>query len=67
MTTEVLCEGLIRHLETSGHELFEKNFVRDGEILCSVFAIVGPNAEELTGMVREWAHSKGLKQQSEPA
>jgi len=61
VTTDELCEGLIRHLETIGEETLEKNFTRDGEILCSVFAIVGPNAEEMTGLFREWMASKGYQ------
>ena len=61
MTTEELCEGLVRHLETTGEELFEKNYYKDDRILCSVFVIVGDNAEELTGLVREWAQKRGFK------
>lgn len=65
-TTEYLCEHLIKQLEVADQEMFEKNFHRnaDGKILCSVFAIVGPLAEELTGMVREWANTKGMKRTS---
>lgn len=55
-----LCEGLVRHLETTGEELFEKNYVKDGRILCTVFCIIGPNAEEMTALVREWAHTSGF-------
>lgn len=62
MTSEELCEGLVRHLETMGEEMFEKNFIgSNGEIQCSVFCIVGPNAAEMTALVREWAHDNGFK------
>ncbi len=62
MTTEELCEELLRHLETSGEEMFEKNFLRpDGEIAATIFCIVGPNSTELTALVREWAHNSGFK------
>jgi hypothetical protein len=61
LTTEKACEFLVRHLELLGEEMFEKNFVKDGRILCSVFCIIGPNAEELTGLIREWASTSGFK------
>ncbi len=64
MSTEQLCEGLIRHLEIQGEEVFEKNFIKDDKITCSVFAIVGDNAEEMTGLFREWMASKGFKRHS---
>jgi hypothetical protein len=62
LTTTELCEGLIRHLETAGGETLEKNYIlKNGSIHASVFVIVGENAEEMTGLVREWFASKGLK------
>jgi len=61
LTSEELCEGLVRHVETSGHEIFEKNFVKDGKIICTVLCIVGENAEEMTALVREWATNNGFK------
>lgn len=64
ITTEQACESLARNLETVGEEMFEKNFVRNDEILCSVFCIIGPNAQELTALIREWATSKRMKRTS---
>lgn len=54
------CEALVRHLEVCGEELLEKNFIQNDQITCSIFVILGPNTEELTGLVREWCLSKGL-------
>jgi hypothetical protein len=53
MTTTQACELLVRETEMSGAESFEKNFVRDGKTLCSVFVLVGPHTEEITAMIRE--------------
>ncbi len=62
MTTLDICEALARHLEHTGEEMFEKNFIKaDGKIHCSVFAVIGPNAEEFTALVREWATKSGFK------
>lgn len=61
MTSEELCEALVRHLEIEGEEVFEKNFVKNGKITCSVFCIIGENAEEMTALVREWLASSGFK------
>ena len=41
--------------------MFEKNYIRNGEIHATVLGIIGPNAEELTGLIREWAMAKELK------
>lgn len=60
MTSDELCEGLVRHLETTGEEMLEKNFTKDGRVLCSVFVIIGDNAEEMTALIREWAHKAGF-------
>lgn len=60
--TEIHCEALMRHLLTVGHELLERNHYINGEIHCSIFIIVGEHAEEMTALVREWAHTKGIKQ-----
>jgi hypothetical protein len=64
VTTEEVCEALTRHLEESGEELFEKNFIKNGEILVSIFAIIGPNAPEMTALFREWAMGSGFKRHS---
>lgn len=61
MTTLVICEALIRHLETNSQEMFEKNYILHDKIHASVFAIIGPHAEEMTALFREWATAKGFK------
>ena len=61
MDTTQICEALIRHMEIEGCEMFEKNYIRNGEIHATVLGIIGPNAEELTGLIREWAMAKELK------
>ena len=60
-----LCQGLLDHLDATGEEMFEKNLILpDGSIAASVFVIIGDNAEELTGLVREWASKNGMKRRS---
>lgn len=65
VTTEQVCESLTHHLEVVGEEVFEKNFHRksDGTIIASVFCVVGPMAEELTGHVREWLNQNMKRKQ----
>lgn len=63
LTTEKACEFLIRTTEINGSESFEKNFVKDDKILCSVFVFVGPHAEEITAMIREQLHHYGYHNQ----
>jgi hypothetical protein len=60
LSTEECCEFLIRRLETVGEEFFEKNYIQNNEIKASVFAVVGPNSEVVTGMLREWLHQNGF-------
>jgi hypothetical protein len=43
-TSEEICEALVRHLETNGLECFEKNFIKGGKIVCTVWCVIGPNA-----------------------
>lgn len=64
MTTEEACEFLVREIEANGAESFEKNFIRNGEIICSVFVFVGPHANEITGMIREHLHHYGFHRDS---
>lgn len=63
-TTEGACEFLARHLESTGEEMLEKNFIKEGEILVSVFCVIGPSAGEMTALIREWASAKGMKRTS---
>lgn len=61
-TPEEICEALVRHVEVSGSEVFEKNFVKDGRILCTVFCIIGDNAQPFTKSVRDWLDSNGFRE-----
>jgi hypothetical protein len=60
MDSEEICEALVRHVEASGSEVFEKNFVKDDKILCTVWCVVGPNAERFCEMVRLWLELEGF-------
>jgi hypothetical protein len=59
--TEALCEAPTRHTEIQGAELFEKNYIKNGKVLATVFCVVGKHAEELTALVREWMTKEGFK------
>jgi hypothetical protein len=63
-TSEEICEALIRYIETTGADVFNKNFVRgkDGKILCTVWAVVGPEAAEFYRLVQEWVKTKEFTQ-----
>lgn len=60
MTSKEICEALVRHVETSGSEVFEKNFVEDGRIICSVWCIIGENAEDFNTANRKWLDDNGF-------
>lgn len=53
-TTEEICEALVRHLEITGSEVFEKFFVKNSRVICAVWCIIGPNAEPMREVVQEW-------------
>lgn len=59
-TSEEICEALVRHVEASGSEVFEKNFVKDGETICTVWCMVGPNAQDFRNMARLWLDENGF-------
>lgn len=59
--SEEICEALVRHVEVSGSEVFEKNFVKGDKILCSVWCIIGENAEAFMLAIREWLKQQGFK------
>ncbi len=61
-TTEEICEALVRHVETTGSEVFNKNFEKNGEAICSVWCIIGDNAEEFRAMIVKWLEKKGFKE-----
>lgn len=60
-TSEEICEALVRHVEVSGSECFEKNFVQRGRIVCTVWCILGENAQPFAEMVRRWLGDHGFK------
>lgn len=60
-TSEEICEALVRHVEVSGMEVFEKSFVKDGKVLCSVWCVVGPNAGEFQRAIESWLEDNGFK------
>lgn len=65
-TTVEVSGGMVQHLIEMGEEMFEKVRISDvtDEIDAAVFVIVGPNAGELTALVREWAVGKGFRSKS---
>jgi hypothetical protein len=48
------CETLVRHLEILGSEALEKNYTKNGKITCTVFVVIGPNAEAFASMARAY-------------
>jgi len=60
--SEEICEALVRHVEMSGSEVFEKNFQKDGKIICSVWCIIGSNAQIFAEETRAWLTEQGLKE-----
>jgi len=62
---EALCEAVVRQTEIAGSECFEKNYVKDGDILASVFCFVGPHASEMTAMIREQLDHFGFRRDVE--
>lgn len=61
-TSEEICEALVRHVEVSGYEVFSKHFEVPGKgITCTVWCMIGDNAQEFTDMIEEWLISKGFK------
>lgn len=59
-TSEEICEALVRHVEASGSEVFEKNFVKNGRTTCTVWCVVGENAEPFKAMVGSWLTDNGF-------
>ncbi len=60
-TSEEICEALVRHVEIVGSEVFEKNFIKDGKVVCSVWCVVGDNAEAFMRQSRKWLEDNGFK------
>ena len=61
MTSEEICEALVRHVEVTGSECFEKCFVKNGRTVCAVYCIVGKNAEPFKDSVQAWLNENGFK------
>lgn len=59
-STEI-CEALVRHVETTGSEVFEKNYEQDGRIICTVWCMVGPNAHAFNAAINAWLDENGFK------
>lgn len=58
--SEEICEALVRHVEVSGSEVFEKNFIKDGKVICTVWCMIGPNAEDFATAIRGWLADQGF-------
>lgn len=61
-TSEEICEALVRYVEVSGFEMFEKFFVKDGRRICAVYCMIGENAQGFSEAVREWLDNNGFKE-----
>ncbi len=59
-TSEEICEALVRHVETTGSEVFEKNFVKDEKVICTVWCMIGPNAEAFMQATRQYLADNGF-------
>jgi hypothetical protein len=60
MSSEQICEALVRHVELSGSEFFEKNFVKNERIICTVWCVIGDNAQQFSDDVKEWLEVNGF-------
>lgn len=60
-SSEEICEALVRYVEASGSEVFEKNFVKGGKVVCTVWCMIGDNAEAFADAVRGWLSENGFK------
>jgi hypothetical protein len=58
--SDEICEALVRHLEISGSEVFEKSFVKNGRVVCAVYCIVGENSEPFMNAVQKWFEEQGF-------
>lgn len=59
-TSEEICEALVRHVEMTGEEVFQKMFIKDGRVQCVVFCMIGPNSEEFTIAVEKLLDMMGF-------
>lgn len=63
-SSEDICEALARHTELSGSDVFEKNYVKDERVVCTVWCLLGADAEEFVVMARQWLADRGYKSDS---
>jgi hypothetical protein len=61
-TSEEICEALIRHVEMSSSEVFEKDFVKDGKVICTVWCMIGDNTQEFRDSCIKWLTDNGFKE-----
>ena len=61
-TSEEICEALVRHTEVSGSDVLEKKFFKDGRIICSLWCIIGVDAEGFAKQARKWLEENGFKE-----
>ncbi len=59
-SSEEICEALVRHVEVSGSECFEKNFVLKDRVACTVWCVIGENAEGFRDMAIRWLSDQGF-------
>lgn len=64
-TSEEICEALVRHVETTGSEVFEKFFVKGGRVICAVYCMVGENAEPFREAIQAWLKNNGFNPDEE--
>lgn len=62
-TSEEICEALVRHVEVSGSEVFEKNFEVGGVATCTVWCVIGHNAEAFRQAALAWLDANGFKRE----
>jgi hypothetical protein len=62
---EEICNDLIRHVEIAGSEAFNKCFVRSNKIECTVWCMIGPNAEAFNEIAEKWMEDNGFKRDNE--
>lgn len=62
LSSEDICEALVRHVEVTGSEIFEKGFINgNGVHSCTVFCIVGQNSAAFTEAIHEWLANNNFK------
>lgn len=61
-TSEQICELLVRHVESTGSEAFSKQFIKDSKIQCSVWCVIGPNAQEFDDDCEQWMQRHGFNE-----